>query len=138
MEARTIGARRRWTRRSARVVLAAICLIALLGGAYTLYARMTAHPEMAAARYVPPDVAAFAGIDLAGAGSNQHRVGMGDLASMLGQRDGFSEQTCLDWQKARLQLSGRPRTRQCLPPPRRRICSRRAAKRRRTPCSSAR
>jgi hypothetical protein len=99
MEARTIGARRRWTRRSARVVLAAICLIALLGGAYTLYARMTAHPEMAAARYVPPDVAAFAGIDLADAGSNQHRVGMGDLASMLGQRDGFSEQTCLDWQK---------------------------------------
>jgi hypothetical protein len=113
------------------VALVAICLIALLGGAYTLYARMTAHPEMAAARYFPPDVAAFAGIDLAGAGSSQHHVGMGDLASLLGQRTGFSEQTCLDWQKDVVPNVGRvvacclraARARQQSRPAASRICS---------------
>lgn len=107
----TAPARR--TRRAGLIAgIAAVCLVAILGGsAYWIFASfLNTTNQTAAARYLPDNLVYYTSVDLIAAAANAHHVSRSDLGKASGTSDPIKQSIGLDWQNDVLPWVGRSLT----------------------------
>ena len=97
------------SRRGLLATIAAVCLVAILGGgAYWAYAAfLNPSQQLEAARFLPDTTVAYASLDLIALGSNSHHFSTSDATGQPSVGDALKTSLGLDWKTDVLPWLGR-------------------------------